>query len=30
VRFLVLLGSDVEIIVEPRARTARHGRVLVA
>ena len=29
VRFLVLLGSDVEIIVRPRAR-AGHGRVLVA
>lgn len=30
VRFLVQLGSDVEIIVKPRARTAGHGRVLVA
>ena len=28
VRFLVLLGSDVEIVVKPRARAA--GRVLVA
>ena len=30
VRFLVLLGRDVEIIVKPRARTAGQGRVLVA
>ena len=30
VRLLVLLGSDVEIVVKPRARTAGHARVLVA
>ena len=30
VRFLVLLGSDVEIVVKPRARTAGRARVLVA
>jgi predicted XRE-type DNA-binding protein len=30
VRFLVLLGSDVEIVVKPRPKTARHARVLVA
>lgn len=30
VRFLVLLGSDVEIVVKPRARAAKHARVLVA
>lgn len=30
VRLLVLLGSDVEIIVKPRARTAGRARVLVA
>ena len=30
VRFLVLLGSDVEIVVKPRARAAGQGRVLVA
>jgi len=28
VRFLVLLGSDVEIIVKPRARTAGRARVI--
>ncbi len=27
VRFLVLLGSDVEIVVKPRARTAGRARV---
>lgn len=30
VRFLVLLGSDVEIVVKPRARAAGRARVLVA
>ena len=30
VRFLVLLGSDVEIVVKPRARTAGRARVMVA
>ncbi len=30
VRLLVLLGSDVEIVVKPRARTAGPARVLVA
>ena len=30
VRFLVLLGRDVEIVVKPRARAAGQGRVLVA
>ena len=30
VRFLVLLGSDVEIVVKPRARSPRQARVLVA
>lgn len=30
VRYLVLLGSDVEIVVKPRARTAGRARVLVA
>ncbi len=30
VRFLVLLGSDVEIVVKPRADTAGRARVLVA
>lgn len=30
VRFLVLLGRDVEIIVKPRAGAAGQGRVLVA
>jgi predicted XRE-type DNA-binding protein len=30
VRFVVLLGSDVEIVVKPRARTAGPARVLVA
>lgn len=29
VRLLVLLGSDVEIVVKPRARTAGLARVLV-
>ena len=29
-RLLVLLGSDVEIVVKPRARTAGRARVLVA
>ena len=29
VRFVVLLGSDVEIVVKPRARTAGAARVLV-
>ena len=30
VQLLVLLGSDVEIVVKPRARTAGRARVLVA
>jgi predicted XRE-type DNA-binding protein len=30
VRFLVLLGSDVEIVVKPRARATGPARVLVA
>ena len=30
VRFLVLLGSDVEIVVKPRPRTAGRARVRVA
>jgi predicted XRE-type DNA-binding protein len=30
VRFLVLLGSDVEIIVKPRPRATRPARVMVA
>ena len=30
VRFLVLLGSDVEIVVKQRRRTAGRARVLVA
>ena len=30
VRFLVLLGSDVQIVVKPRARAARRARVMVA
>jgi len=30
VRFLVLLGSDVEIVVKPRARARDRARVLVA
>jgi predicted XRE-type DNA-binding protein len=30
VRFLVLLGSDVEIVVKPRARAAGRARVMVA
>lgn len=30
VRFLVLLGNDVEIIVKPRTRTGGRARVLVA
>jgi len=30
VRFLVLLGSDVEIVVKPRRGTAGRARVLVA
>lgn len=30
VRFVVLLGSDVEIVVKPRARTARPARVLAS
>ena len=30
VRFLVLLGSDVEIVVKPRARATGRARVLVA
>ena len=29
-RLLVLLGSDVEFVVKPRARTAGRARVLVA
>jgi predicted XRE-type DNA-binding protein len=30
VRFLVLLGSDVEIVVKPKTRAAKRARVLVA
>jgi predicted XRE-type DNA-binding protein len=30
VRFLVLLGSDVKIVVKPRARAGGRARVLVA
>ena len=30
VRFLVLLGSDVEIVVKPRRRATARARVLVA
>lgn len=30
VRFLVLLGSDVEIVVKPRTRVAGRARVMVA
>lgn len=30
VRFLVLLGSDVEIVVKPRARAAGRARIMVA
>jgi predicted XRE-type DNA-binding protein len=30
VRFLVLLGSDVEIVVKPRPRAARRARLVVA
>ena len=30
VRFLVLLGSDVQIVVKPRARAAGRARVMVA
>ena len=30
VRFLVLLGSDVQIVVKPRSRTAGRARVMVA
>ena len=30
VRFLVLLGSDVEIVVKPRTRAKARARVLVA
>ena len=30
VQLLVLLGSDVQIVVKPRARTAGRARVLVA
>ena len=30
VRFLVLLGSDVEIVVKPRTRATGRARVLVA
>jgi predicted XRE-type DNA-binding protein len=30
VRFLVLLGSDVEIVVRPRARSEGHARLMVA
>jgi hypothetical protein len=30
VRFLVLLGSDVEIVVKPRARAMHRARVRVA
>lgn len=30
VRFLVLLGSDVEIVVKPRTRAVGRARVLVA
>ena len=30
VRFLILLGRDVEIVVKPRPRTRADGRLLVA
>ncbi len=30
VRFLVLLGSDVEIVVKPASGTGRRARVMVA
>ena len=30
VRFLVRLGSDVEIVVKPRSRATRRARVMVA
>ncbi|HJU44258.1 MAG TPA: helix-turn-helix transcriptional regulator [Vicinamibacterales bacterium] len=30
VRFLVQLGSDVEIVVKPRSRATRRARVIVA
>ena len=30
VRFLVLLGSDVEIVVKPHARAAGRARMMVA
>ena len=30
VRFLVQLGSDVEIVVKPRSRATRRARVMVA
>ena len=30
VRFLVLLGSDVEIVVKPRSRVTSRARVMVA
>jgi predicted XRE-type DNA-binding protein len=30
VRFLVLLGRDVEIVVRQRPRTARRARIMVA
>ena len=30
VRFLVLFGSDVEIVVKPRTRSAGRARILVA
>src|SRR5215212_4507550 len=30
VRFLVLLGSDVEIVVKPRARAMNRAKVMVA
>jgi predicted XRE-type DNA-binding protein len=30
VRFLVLLGNDVEIVVKTRRRSARHARLMIA
>jgi len=30
VRFLVLLGNDVEIVVKARRKSSRHARVMVA
>jgi hypothetical protein len=30
VRFLVLLGNDVEIVVKARRRSSRHARLMIA